>query len=454
MKRKLAGSFLFTALSSGLFFLFNFALAKILGAEVYGEIVYYISFINIMALVIGISHPSLYMGSRIGEEQKHTFSLFFTIETLLFTVFALPAFFIISSYVEQTSAVLFIMFIAYFLVIIFAFGLEYNANEKVSTSILVSTLLPRVTLISLFTVFILLGHGVPMYYLYAYFGSTLLFFTFAVSKMRPKFFMEKKILSRAWKFYLIGIIGTSFTYVAQILQKEYGSYAQLATLSVTLLFFVGLSLVGTVLVKFLLPKIHAYYRDGKIDKIAEIYADNTQFILLLILPLLTVLIVNMEEIAKMLGSGYEMLPGFFYILSIGYFVNIVTGMTGNLLRATHNEHFEIYNETGRMIFGLGLIFWLKDYQYGIAVAISISMIVYNLLKYIEIYYLFRFVPLRRDNILKIVFPASVFLVLLYAIENIGMIWIKFILDILLVAMVYGMIYRYILTNPHILKRYK
>jgi len=454
MRRKLASSFLFTALSSGLFFLFNFALAKILGAKVYGEIVYYISFINIMALAIGISHPSLYMGSRIGEKQKHTFSLFFTIETLLFLVFALPSFFIISLYVEQIYAVVLIMFIAYFLVIIFAFGLEYNANEKVSTSILLSTLLPRVTLILFFTTCILFGYGVPMYYLYAYFGSTFLFFIFTVYKMRPKFFMEKKILSRAWKFYLIGIIGTSFTYIAQILQKEYGNYAQLATLSVTLLFFAGLSLVGTVLVKFLLPKIHAYYRDRKIEKIAEIYADNTQLILLLILPLLLVLVFNMEEIAVLLGKGYEMLPGFFYILSVGYFVNIVTGMTGNLLRATQNEHFEIYNEAGRMIFGLGLIYWLNSYPYGIAVAISVSMIVYNLLKYMEIYYLFGFVPIRRDAVLKTLFPASVFLVLLYGIENVGMIWVRFILDILLVAAVYGMIYRYIRTNPHILKRYR
>jgi O-antigen/teichoic acid export membrane protein len=454
MRQKLISSFSFTILSSGLFFLFNFTLAKVLGATEYGEIIYYISFINIMALAVGISHPSLYMGSKIGQKQKHTFSLFFTIETLLFLIFSLPAFFIISSFIEQIHLVLLIMCIAYFLVIIFALGLEYNSNEKVSTSILISTLLPRVILIVLFMVAIWIGYGLSEYYLYAYFCSTLLFFIFAIFKMRPKFFMEKKILTRVWKFYLIGIIGTSFIYIAQILQKEYGNYAQLATLSVSLLFFAGLSLVGTVLVKFLLPKIHAYYRDGKIEKIAQIYTENTQLILLLILPILLVLIFNMEEIAILLGSGYEMLPNFFYVLSVGYFVNIVTGMTGNLLRVTENEHFEIYNEVVRLFLGLGLIYWLKDHSSGVAFAISVSMIVYNLLKYMEIYYLFGFVPVRKDDILKSVLPVTVLLLVLYTIDTIDSLWIKLILDIFVLVAVYSMIYSNIRKNPSIIQRYR
>jgi O-antigen/teichoic acid export membrane protein len=454
MRQKLVSSFGFTALASGLFFIFNFTLAKILGAEEYGEIVYYVSFINIMALAIGISHPSLYMGSRIGDEEKDTFSIFFTIETLLFVLFFIPAFLIISSFIGQIHVVVLIMIIAYFLVIIFAFGLEYNSKEKVSTSILVSTLLPRVFLIVLFTLAIIIGYGIPEFYLYAYFGSTFLFFIFAMFMMRPKFYMKKKIFARAWKFYLIGVIGTSFTYIAQIMQKEYGNYAQLATLSVTLLFFAGLSLAGTVLVKFLLPKIHAYYRDGKLEKIAQIYIDNTQFILLIVLPALLVFVFNIHEIAKILGSGYEMLPEFFYILSVGYFINIVTGMTGNLLRATENEHFEIYNETGRMVFGLGLIYWLKEYQYGVAVAISVSMIIYNLMKYFEIYYLFGFVPLRKDEVLKALLPASIFIVVLYAIDHIDILQIRVVLDILAVGLVYGIIYKYIQKNPDIIKRYR
>jgi hypothetical protein len=149
-----------------------------------------------------------------------------------------------------------------------------------------------------------------------------------------------------------------------------------------------------------------------------------------------------------------MLPEFFYILSIGYFINIVTGMTGNLLRATENEHFEIYNEIGRMVFGLGLIYWLKEYQYGVAVAISVSMIIYNLMKYFEIYYLFGFVPLRKDEVLKALLPASIFIVVLYAIDHIDILQIRVVLDILAVGLVYGIIYKYIQKNLDIIKRYR
>ena len=455
IKHKLISSFSFTLLSSGLFFIFNFSIAKILGADIYGEIVYYLSFIQILALLIGMNYTSLYMGSRITNGDKDTFSLFFSLHSLLFILISIPAFFLLDYFFQTIEEKFLILSIAYLIVFITMVGLEYNAQKNISSSILVSMLIPRVLLMFFFSVLIFLNQATPSRYLYVYLYTHLILFIYFMYIFKPYWYIKKEIFSRAWKFYLLGIVGTSFGYIAQILQKKYTGYEELATLAIVLLIFSGLNLIGAVLVKFILPKIHEYYSYKMFDKIGEIYAQNTFLVLIFISPILLVLIFNIEKISYILGDGYKLLPNYFYILLIGYLIDLFTGITGHILRSTENEKYELFNETTRMFFGLLLIYLLKDNTtFGVVIAISTSMAIYNLLKYIEVFYLFSFIPIKKDDLRDILIFIVPLSIILFIISYINVLSLYIFSNTIVLLLCYLIIFKYLKTKQTLLKGYE
>jgi O-antigen/teichoic acid export membrane protein len=413
MKTKIFSSFFLTILSSGLLFVFNFYLAKVLGSNIYGEIIYYLSFVNLMALVISLNHPSLYMGNKISKDDDKTFSLFFSIESILFLIALVPGYFIINSFIEEKSVVVIILITSYLMTILGTIGLEFNSNKEIPKSILISMLIPRILLIVFFILFFTYGYKQAIYYLYSYSFSYFLVVVSILIVFKLRFYIKKELFDRAWKFYLLGFIGTSFTYIAQIAQKEYGGYSELASLGIAVLIFTGLSLVGSILIKFALPNLHLAWKEKKMEKIEEMYMMHTFMSSLVNVPIFLILIYNIELISEYLGNGYELLPMFLYIMGVGYIFDLFSGITGTILRVTENEKYEVYNELMRLVVGLLSIYLLRDNPYGIAIAISISMVVYNVAKYIQVFMLYKYKPLEVKTIFILLIYIGLITFLLY-----------------------------------------
>ena len=454
MKKKIFNSFIFTLLSSGIFFIFNFFIAKILGAEIYGQIIYFLSFIQIISLLISINYASLYMGNKIKSNDQNTFSLFVSIETLLFLIISIPSFIILKYFINDGVDIVLILFISYLSVFLVSVGLEYNTNKDVPASILYSMLIPRVLLVILFIFLMILGASTSKNYLFVYLFATASVVGYFVLKFKPTWYIKKEIFTRIWKFYLLGVIGSSFTNIAQILQKAYAGYTQLATLAIVLLLFSGLNLIGTVLVKLVLPKIHEYYRDDQLQKIGELYSNNTFLVLVIIAPIIFILVFNIPKITNFLGEEYFLLPIYFYILLAGYLVDLLTGITGNILRSTENEKYEIFNEIIRLFSGLSMIYILRDHEFGVVIAISLSMVFYNMLKYIEVFYLFRFLPISKDRLKYAIIYILFVGMSLFIISNLEMFFISIILTLSVLGVNYYLIYTYVKSDLNLLKGYK
>jgi O-antigen/teichoic acid export membrane protein len=440
MRDKLLSSFGYTVVSSGIFFGFNLFLAKYLGANEYGQISYYLSFIQILALLISFNYAALYMGNKITREDDNTFSLFVSIESLLFLIVGFPAFFVIQKYTNSYEVTVLILFIAYMSNMVSVVGLEFNANKKVKESILFAQLIPRALLVGLFLLAIVLGMASAKVYLYLFLMSLLIVFIYFIFYFKPTFYIKKEIFYRAWKFYLLGIIGSSLSYIAQIYQKEYGSYTQLASLAIALIFISGLSLVGSVLNKFALPKIHEAYKSYDISKIGHIYKTQTFLSSIINLPILILLIFFIDMISDYIGEGYSALPICFYILALGYIFDLLTGITGTILRATENEHYEIYNEIFRFVVGIGLILILSGYKFGIVYALSLSMVGYNIIKFIQVYRLYQLKPLDYKSLKILLLYIGVLSLILY-ITKVTV--DSFILALALVGVFYWVLSRYL-----------
>jgi O-antigen/teichoic acid export membrane protein len=441
MKKKIASSFGLTLISSGLLFGFNFAIAKILGADVYGQISYYLSFVQMVVLLVSFNYAALYMGNKITREDPNTFSLFVSVESVAFLIVVIPAFFVINKYINSIEITMLILFIAYFLTITTLVGLKYNADKEVSLSILYSTLIPRVILIVLFLAILFFSVGTATNYLYIYLFSLIVISGYFLFKFSPKWYMKKEIFSRAWKFYLLGIIGGSVTYIAQIFQKEYGSYTELASLAIGMLLITGLSLVGGILIKFALPKIHEAWKERNIEQLGNLYATHTFLSSMINIPVLIFLIYFIEPIAKYMGEGYSSLPIVFYILSVGYLFDLMTGITGTILRATEHEHIEIYNEIFRFVVGISLIYLLHNQPYGIAYAISASMVIYNTAKFFQVYRLFGLKPIHFKNFLILVMYSVILSIMLYGVSFIDNSTIALLIASIMLLVYYAVAYK-------------
>jgi len=380
--------------TSAIFFLFNFFLAKILGAESYGKIVYYTVFIQTVALLIGLNYAGLYMGRKILDEDSNTFGLFVASESMIFSILAIPMFFTINFFIENAQHTVFLLLISYSGVILITAALEYNVQGLIPFSIAVGTLIPRMILSSFFLLLIWWGYSSIEYYLYIYLVANVLVVLFVFYKLRPKYFLDFSLFQRAWKFYVIGLIGTGFTYLAQIIQKAYSSYEALASLALAILLISSLNLVGSVLIKFVLPKIHDAWKTKNVEKIEMIYHTHTFVSVMINLPILLYMSWNMDNFTLYLGEGYGQLPMYFYIMSVGYLLDLFTGITGSILRATEHETFEIYNELVRFFSGALILFLLRNSTYVVAYAISGATLFYNIAKYVQVYNIFHFKPIE------------------------------------------------------------
>jgi len=453
MKKKIASSFGLTLLSSGLFFGFNFLIAKILGAEVYGQISYYLSFIQILILVISFNYAALYMGNKITREDENTFSLFMSVESISLLVIVSPAYFILYNYIPDSTLVILMILIAYFSTLTSLIGLEFNSKKEIPQSILYSTLLPRALLAVIFLVLLSIGLATPKSYLYTCLFTFIVITGYFLFKFHPKFYLKKEFFHRAWKFYLLGIIGASFKPLANILQKEYYGYSEVANLSLALLFLAGFYLIGSVLVKFVLPKIHEAWRDKDLEYIEMLYSNNTTLEVLLISPIVVFFLLNMEIIVSFLGSSYNLLPMYLLILMIGFLPDLFTGITGNLLRATENEKYEIFNEIIVLSSGLGLIYLLREYQYGVVLAIAISSFLYNISKFLEVYIVLKIKPF---NVKKLFLLTGYILLLTLIFKFLSLIedlYIKLFLDSLVMVVIYIMNYK-IIMKTNLLRGFK
>lgn len=439
-------------LSSSLSFIFNIVLAKFLGAKIYGEIQLYTAFIQIFLLFISLNYASLYMGNRIVRNDRNTFGLFISLQTLLFIILILPAYLIINIFLDDRVIIVLILILSYLLVLLTSVSLEFNALHKVFDSILIGSVAARLVHIVTFLLAVWMGSGNSKFYFITYLLSIALLLTYALYQLSPKLNISFEIFSRAWKFYTLGLIGGSFIYIAQILQKEFYDYEQLASLAIVLLIMNGLGMWSSLLIKITLPIAHQYWKSRKLDKLSYIYRSSTFLELVVVIPLFLLVSLNINNISNMLGVGYSQLPMFFYIISLGYIIEHVTGISGTLLRVTENENFELFNEIIRLIVGLLLIFLLSQYEYGIAVAIAISTIVYSALKFGELYYLFKMWPLNKKSFKQLLLLILVNFPILYLLATVKNIYIEVLLTLAFLCIIYYLIYNYILVRSKLIQQ--
>lgn len=189
-------------------------------------------------------------------------------------------------------------------------------------------------------------------------------------------------------FTLLIIVGTLNTELASVMLGFLGSeeavgYFKVAMQGVTLL-LIGLAAINTVTA----PNIARLYKQGDMNGVQQLLTKSVRLSVLTALPF-TLLLVFFGDWIVVLLFGQEYLPAanLLTILCLGQIVNVLMGSVGLVLQMTGNEKRALKVLLIIFLVTIGLLALLIPlYQAkGAAIAVSLSIALWNILLAMEVY---------------------------------------------------------------------
>ena len=208
----------------------------------------------------------------------------------------------------------------------------------------------------------------------------------------------KKLLSFSLPLFLAGLLVLFMRQVTPLMlgyfrpAREVGIYA--AALRTSLLLALVLDSFNAIFA----PMIADLTNKRELEKLERLFKVVTKWIFALILPLFLTLILFGEEVLGLWGKGYR--EGFtcLVILCAGQLINCVAGPVGYMISMSGRTMISLANTAGVLFLNVILNIYLIP-RYGIlgsAVAVSLALILVNLIKLIEVRLILKIHPYRLD----------------------------------------------------------
>ena len=160
------------------------------------------------------------------------------------------------------------------------------------------------------------------------------------------------------------------------------------------------------------------YQNGQMQRLSSIFKTTTRWVTYITIPIFIFLVFSSKEVMMIFGKQYVE-NGFIVliILSFGQMVNCITGGAGFTLTMTEKQKLELINSIGLVFLNIVFNLWLipKYAVMGAAIATSISVVIINTVRLLEIYFLYRVIPYSR-GMAKILVPAFVCVFALFFLQ--------------------------------------
>ncbi len=146
------------------------------------------------------------------------------------------------------------------------------------------------------------------------------------------------------------------------------------------------------------PMIADLTNRREVEKLAALFKLVTKWIFALVMPLFLTFLFFGREVLGLWGKGYEQGLTSLVVLSIGQFVNCITGPVGYMISMSGRTMISLANTSGVLVVNIVLNFFLipRHGVLGAAAAASLAMILVNLIKLIEVRVILKVHPYRLD----------------------------------------------------------
>ena len=228
----------------------------------------------------------------------------------------------------------------------------------------------------------------------------------------------KKLLSFSWPLALTGV---TFLFISKtdivllgyyMSSKDVGIYT--AALSITGM----LTFVGSAFEWIFLPVISKYFATGQLDELKSLFKSSSKWMFLIVLPVFLFILLFSEEIIRLL-FGVEYVEGSLalIILAFGISMNMLTGLTGNMLVGSGHTKLNLLSEIIGGITNISLNIMLIPI-YGIigaAIGTAASYFTRNLSSLAFVYKTTKTHPFKKSHI-NIIISGIVVLMIVYFIK--------------------------------------
>lgn len=419
----------------------NFFLAHVLQAEAYGEIQYLVSISTTISnfLLFGLS-SFLIKESKNVEKQNSIinkcFSLYFAI-----TVFLIPIiYFVLSKMTLKYNAdiimVITIILVAIFIGINSMVGAYYQGLGKYHISIVFETLIPKLVLLILAIIFTLIGKimNFQAHYIYIYavlYGIVAIIFSVKLFK-KIDFSFDKREIKSIVYFFGVTITYTLSTNLTKVLQGGlYDNKVALAIISVSFSIISLVSIFTNVINSITKPIYAKYNREGNVSDVLSTYQLNTRVNCYIAIPFYVFFLTQGEKFLYIFGNSYLAYPSILTILSLYSMISCITGPNGSMLAMTGKEKWELVNGVVYLlVFLLCAYLFSNDKIYGLCFSLLIGDLVVNILKYIEVWLVFKKAPLNLKTLITICVVFVIDFAMIFFLRFINKFWIWLIIGML------------------------
>ena len=222
---------------------------------------------------------------------------------------------------------------------------------------------------------------------------TVFFVIYFILKVRLRFDFRNLLstFSRARSLFMVAISLMIISWGGQVVSGFYLSSEDLARLSITQKVSMALGAVLIGVNAYISPKFAREYRaSGVSERLRNLYAKTVFSSTIPAVVMFFLLIYYGDDLLSYIGAGYSGYSGLLLIFLVGQLVNACTGSAQNLLNMSGNDN--LYKNS---VFVATVVFFILIYPmlyffgvYGVAVVISSSIIIQNLL---SAFYCWRFI---------------------------------------------------------------
>ena len=146
------------------------------------------------------------------------------------------------------------------------------------------------------------------------------------------------------------------------------------------------------------PTIAELQATNEWKNLERLYQTTSRWGLTLNLPVFLLIVMYPRQILSIFGDSYESGVTALIVLACAELVNVATGICGSIIDMTGHNRIKLFNSFSIVVISIGTNLLLIP-PYGVmgaAVAAFISIALINLMRLIEVWYLYRILPYNRE----------------------------------------------------------
>ncbi len=413
--------FIISSAGAGFWFVFQIFVAKILGPSEYGKV----------NIILGLASSLLVLGNlgfqipivkRVSEDVNNSpkFLMDLILGDSIVNIILIPLwFFIVSFFLSKSNMnAMYYSFSSVFLIFLFKYReilyFFLVGQEKQVFATFYKSILIRLLLVITFTILgsfygfshasllnaMILSHLVTCYFFFKIVPSNLITKS-RISSIAKLYFA---LIKKSWQYFIANISNSVYIHFSKVLQGMFSSFMNVGLLSLGITFGSIGVMIGSSFAILAMPSFSTAWNRKDYHSISKIYHSFTRWNSLLALPAMIFFILNVHRILVILGQEYVSGSWIVSMIVIAQFFNSFVGPNGTLLNMTEFQKYEIFNGFLTLVMSLLMGFTLgQKYSYGIALSLSVPIIVINLIKVIEVKLLFNIYPFNISSFTYIIF---------------------------------------------------